>query len=71
MTVLGYDMNNEVTKQLPTAEIELRGSEATLVSESGRGIAGISSLLQHVSVSNCSDNGLDINLPQKHKMHMI
>jgi alkylation response protein AidB-like acyl-CoA dehydrogenase len=33
------------TKQLPTAELELQGSEATLVSAPGRGVAAISTMV--------------------------
>ena len=40
------------TRQLPTAELLLDGTEARLVSEEGRGIASISSMLTITRLHN-------------------
>uniref|UniRef100_A0A8C4NCG6 Acyl-CoA dehydrogenase/oxidase C-terminal domain-containing protein n=1 Tax=Eptatretus burgeri TaxID=7764 RepID=A0A8C4NCG6_EPTBU len=40
------------TRQLPTAEIELRGTPAILISEEGRGISGVSKMLTITRLHN-------------------
>jgi len=40
------------TRQLPTAELELRGTKALLISKEGKGIKGISDMLNVTRLYN-------------------